>query len=106
MTDNSLADALSEAERGVILTVEVSAGAKKEQFPAGYNEWRRSIQCHVRAPPIGGKANTAVIRCVSAATGIPKRDISIVSGATSPVKRILITGISRADLLARLSPPG
>jgi uncharacterized protein (TIGR00251 family) len=104
MTENSLADALSEAEGGVILTIEVSAGAKKERFPAGYNEWRRSIQCHVQAPPVEGKANRAVIRCISAATGIPKRDISLLSGATSSVKRIMVTGISRDELLARLSP--
>ena len=52
------ADAVVESAHGVIIVLDVTAGAKQSLFPAGYNEWRKSIRCQVAAPAVGGKAST------------------------------------------------
>ena len=56
-----MADVLLEDRKGTILLIEVTAGAKSDLFPAGYNEWRNAIGCRVTAPAVHGKANKAVI---------------------------------------------
>jgi len=50
---------------GTIIALEISANAKSDAFPAGYNEWRKTIGCRVTAPAVEGKANRAIINpCV------------------------------------------
>lgn len=101
MTD--ISPAVSVAETGTILTIEVSAGSKKPVFPAGYNEWRKALGCSVQAPAREGKANREAITLVSLALGIPKNRIRILSGETSAVKKILVEKGERAAILQVLT---
>jgi uncharacterized protein len=97
------ADALFEDRHGVVIAIEVTAGAKTSVFPAGYNEWRKMIGCRVTAPAVGGKANKAVIGLVARNLDVPASAVSILSGPASSQKRILVTGTTRDVLLGRLS---
>jgi uncharacterized protein len=97
-----IADALSEDRHGTIIAIEVTAGGKKAAFPAGYNEWRKQIGCRVSAPALEGRANRAVIDLIAKTLGQPAASCSILSGATSSHKRILVTGMGKADVLRRL----
>ena len=97
-----IADAFLEDRHGTIIALEVTTGAKNDFFPAGYNEWRKTIGCHVTAPAVEGKANRAVITLVSEKLAVPATTVSIQSGATSSQKRVLVTGIDKKDLLDRL----
>ncbi len=99
---NSCADAVSESGQGVLIALDVSAGAKKNAFPAGYNTWRKSIRCRVTAPAVGGRANRAVVDLVASVLGVARTDVSIVSGATSSSKTVFVAGRSRAETLAIL----
>jgi len=45
------------------------------------------LHVRVTAPPADGEANTAVTKLLARALGIPPRDVSLVSGATSRMKR-------------------
>ena len=72
-------------------------------FPAGYNEWRKTIGCRVTAPAVEGKANRAIISLVSERLAVPASQVSIQSGATSPQKRVLVEGMNKKDLLDRLN---
>ncbi len=94
--------AVSEERQGVVIAIEVTAGAKEAHFPAGYNEWRRSIGCRVTAPAIEGRANKAVIRLVAEKMGVPVSSVSILSGAASSQKRVLVSGVNRQRLLELL----
>jgi hypothetical protein len=96
------ADALLEERHGTIIALEVSANSKTNSFPAGYNEWRKTIGCRVTVPAVEGKANRAVIILVSEKLDIPASRVSIQSGATSPQKRVLVEGMNKKDLLVRL----
>ena len=97
-----IADALLDDRNGTVIMLEVSAGARHDAFPAGYNEWRKTIGCHVTAPAVGGKANRAIVTLLSDKLAVPAATVSIQSGATSAHKRVLVTGIHKKDLLSRL----
>ncbi|MDD1690201.1 MAG: DUF167 domain-containing protein [Methanoregula sp.] len=101
-----IADALSEDRNGTVIAIEVTAGGKKEAFPAGYNEWRKMIGCRVSAPALEGRANRAVIELVAGTLDRPVASVSIQSGATSSHKRILVTGMTKAEILMQLDGPG
>lgn len=49
-----------------------------------------SLKIRLRAPPVDGKANDALIAYLAEQLGIPARDIGLVSGTTGRHKRILI----------------
>jgi len=92
MTD--ITPALSSSGTGTILTIEVTAGSAKPCFPAGYNAWRSSVGCRVRSPAHEGRANREVLSLIAATLGIPKVRITIISGMTAPVKRVLVEGMT------------
>jgi uncharacterized protein (TIGR00251 family) len=96
------ADALFEDRYGTIISLEVTAGAKTDSFPAGYNEWRKTISCRVTAQAVGGKANRAVITLVSEKLAVPASTVSILSGSTNSQKRVLVAGMDKKNLLLRL----
>ena len=96
------ADALFEDRDGTRIAIEVTAGAKTEAFPAGYNEWRKTIGCRVTAPALEGRANKAVMTLYRANTGCPCIIGKYPSGATSSQKKVLVRGMSKQDILERL----
>ena len=57
----------------------------------------------LRTPPIDGAANAELIEVLASTLQIPKRDISIVSGETSRLKRVRISGLDAAIVAARLA---
>jgi uncharacterized protein (TIGR00251 family) len=97
-----IADAIRENRQGVVLTLEITAGAKTDLFPDGYNPWRKAVGCRVAAEAVDGKANRAILRLVSATLGIPASSVIIQSGATSSQKKLLLIGIPKGAVLDRL----
>jgi len=100
------ADAVAETPHGVTITLDVTAGAKRSAFPAGYNEWRRSIKCQIAAPAVGGKANRAITGLLAEIFGVSRADVTIIAGHTSSSKTVAIAGISRSHALTRLNASG
>ena len=94
--------AFSRERQGVVIAIEVTAGAKEAVFPAGYNEWRRTIGCRVPAPALEGRANKAVLSLIAGKLGVPASSVSILSGTSSSQKRVMVAGIDKQDLLTRL----
>jgi uncharacterized protein len=97
-----LSGAVFENSEGAVIALEVTAGAKAEAFPAGFNEWRKTIGCRVSAPAVEGRANKAVLSLVAEKLGIPAASVSIISGASASRKRVLVAGVGKQELLARL----
>jgi hypothetical protein len=98
----SFADALFENSDGTTLAIEVTAGARVDLFPAGFNEWRRTIACRVVAPATGGKANRAVITLISESLEVPTAAVTIIGGTTSSQKKVFLKGISKTQIMERL----
>ena len=53
---------------------------------------RSVLKARVRAAPSEGEANTALVRLIAKAVGVPPRDVALSAGATARIKRLTITG--------------
>lgn len=51
-----------------------------------------TLKVKIAAVPEKGKANAALCRFLAEHFGVPARDVQILSGATSPHKRVRIAG--------------
>lgn len=61
-----------------------------------------TIRLRVAAPPVDGAANAAVVRFLSNLCGVAKGRVRIVAGETGRRKRILIGGLTPAEVAAAL----
>jgi hypothetical protein len=61
-----------------------------------------ALLVRLAAAPVDGAANDELIALVARALGVPKRDITLVSGERSRSKRIRVANIDRATALAVL----
>lgn len=56
----------------------------------------------LKAPPVDGKANEALVRFISERLGLPRAAVSLAHGATGRSKLLAVSGLTRAEALARL----
>ena len=61
----------------------------------GWNE-EGVLRVRVKAPPVGGAANAALIRLLAGGLKVAKSDVSLVSGATARDKVVEITGVTES----------
>ena len=85
---------IEETEKGVILTVYVTPNAKKSEI-AGFDSWRKALSVKVSAPARGGKANSELIELLREKFG---KEVVVVSGEKSRLKKVLIVGCSRREV--------
>lgn len=71
----------------VVLDLHVQPGAKRTGV-AGSHGGR--IRIRIAAPPVDGAANDELVRFLAEAFGVPKRQVTILNGATSRAKRVRI----------------
>ncbi len=91
---------ITSTNNALILPVRASPGSKREAITG---EHAGALKVAVTAPPDKGKANEAIVALLSEALGLPKSNVSLVSGATSRQKKFSIVGIDQATLLKRLA---
>ena len=60
------------------------------------------VKVYTTAPPVDGEANEAVVELMSKALKIAKTRISIISGQTSRNKRVVVSGMTPAEILDQL----
>lgn len=65
-------------------------------------EGRPVLKVRVRARPIEGEANDALIRLLAKSLGVPKSSISVVRGGQSRSKMIVVQGLDDEELRSRL----
>ena len=83
------------------LTVRVYPAAKRTSVGGRYGSSEPAILvARVTAPAVDGKANEAVIKAVSAAFRLPRRNVRIVSGANSRTKVLDLEGADSRVLAA------
>ena len=90
---------ISQDNKDVIFTAKIIPGSSKTSL-AGILGGMLKIK--IAAPAEKGKANKAVIDFLSEKIGVKKNNIAIISGQSSPVKQIRISGISANELLSKL----
>jgi uncharacterized protein (TIGR00251 family) len=89
--------------RGLKVALCLTPGAKKSRISgvAADGKGKSELKASVTAPPEGGKANGALLKLLAKAWRLPKTSLSIISGAGSRHKTVLIEGDGEV-LLQRL----
>ncbi len=70
-------------------------GARQTQL-AGRHDGMPKIQ--LKAPPVDGAANQALVAFLADLCGVPKSRVTIEQGASSRVKRVNVDGLDTARL--------
>jgi uncharacterized protein (TIGR00251 family) len=86
---------------GCTLAVRVRPGARKNDV-AGIHAG--AVKISLTAPPVDGRANEALIEFVAELVGLPRARIAILTGTSSRMKLLCITGKSAAEVQAALFP--
>jgi uncharacterized protein YggU (UPF0235/DUF167 family) len=56
------------------------------------SDGRAVLKARVRAAPMEGEANAALVRLVAKTLKVPARNVALVAGATGRVKRLAVAG--------------
>ena len=75
---------------GTVLNIYVQPKSSKNMISGLHNN---ALKIKVMAPPVDGAANKMCIKYLSKVLGIPKSSLSIISGESSRLKKILIDNI-------------
>lgn len=83
----------------LILLCHIQPGAKRSELAGEHGD---RLKIRLQAPPVDGKANSALIKFLAKLFGVPRNAINIESGELSRQKRVRIsnpvqwpTGIDR-----------
>ena len=90
----------SRNKNELILTVRVSPNARRSGFDGLWND---ALRVALFAPPVDGKANEALIDFLADFFDLRKSAIKILSGATSRMKRVLLSFPTEADALSGIT---
>jgi uncharacterized protein (TIGR00251 family) len=90
---------IRETAKGVLLPVRAVPRASKNEIQGIHGD---ALKIRLQAPPVDGKANEALIRFLGETLDIPRSQISVASGETGRNKAVLITGISKTEIMKKL----
>ena len=91
---------LDATPSGIVLPVKAQPGARRNGITG---EHAGALKVAVTQAPEKGKANDAIIDVLVEALGLKRNQIKLISGATSPQKKFLVTGLTRQELDARIN---
>jgi len=83
----------TRAPDGWLLTVHTQPGARRSEVAGTHGD---ALKVRVAAPPVEGRANDELTALIAAALGVPRRLVSVVRGATSRRKTVLVS-VPEAD---------
>jgi uncharacterized protein (TIGR00251 family) len=87
---------------GLIVTVRLTPKAGRDSIDGimHLSDDRSVLKARVSAAPSGGEANSALARLLAQMLRVAPRDVALVGGTTSRIKRMLIKGDVRAIVAA------
>lgn len=83
----------------MILEVKVFPGSGKQGWAV---DEQGIIKCYIKSQPQGGKANKELLMLLASLLGIPQRELIIVQGLTTRMKRIRIPLESTQEAIRKL----
>ncbi len=81
------------------LSFKITPGAPRDEI---VGELGGAIRVKLRAPPVEGRANAALVSFLADRLGLRASAFRIVTGATARMKRIAITGLAEDAARSRL----
>jgi hypothetical protein len=81
----------------LILRVQVQPRAARQAFAGLHGD---AVRIRLTAPPVDGKANAALVAFLAEAFGVPKRQVTLLTGETGRAKLLRVARPTRlpADL--------
>lgn len=74
-------------------------GAARSEVAGEAGEY---LRIRLAAPPVEGRANKELVRFLADALGVRAADVRVADGASGRRKRVVVTGLSPADVVQRL----
>jgi uncharacterized protein len=90
---------IRDAPDGAIVTVKVIPRAAKTAIAGARDD---TLLIRLAAAPVGGAANTALIDLLANTFGVPKRQVTIISGEKSRTKHVKVMGVAAEVVRQRL----
>ena len=88
-----------DGQGGSRLSIRAAPGSKRSSVEGTYGG---SLRIRLAAPPREGKANRALVALLASLLGLPRRDVELVSGASSRDKGVRVHGLLPEEVLERL----
>jgi len=82
-----------------VVTLHIQPGAKRSAICGMFGS---ALKVAIQAPPVDGKANTALRTFIAAQLKLPTAAVTLVSGASGRDKRVRIDGITPEQALTAL----
>jgi uncharacterized protein (TIGR00251 family) len=80
-----------EADGTLVLAIHAQPGAKRTEVAGLHGD---ALKIRVAAPALEDRANTALVEFLAERFNVPKRNVTLVSGARSREKRFAVVGSS------------
>ena len=80
----------TKKQDSVVFDVRVNPRASKSEIVGEYNE---ALKVKLSSPPVDGAANKELVKLLSKAFGVAKREVEIVRGHTSKRKTVEIFNV-------------
>ncbi|MDY6851765.1 MAG: DUF167 domain-containing protein [Thermodesulfobacteriota bacterium] len=88
-----------EDGQGARFKVRLSPRASREGMGGLHGD---ALKVRVKAPPVDGRANEALVRFLAKVLGVRRSSLEIVSGRTGRTKVLRVAGLSPGQVTARL----
>lgn len=99
---NNVKEAVKPSGNGVLLKIHVIPGSSQTVFPAGYNQWRKSVEIKVRSAAKDNKANLEVVRVIASYFNLSENHVVIISGQKVREKTIVLSTIDSNTIVRKL----
>jgi len=93
--------AIEAHKKGVIFKAKIVPGSSGPTRICGLLD--EMLKIKVSAAPEKGKANQCLVKYLAKYLGVKKSEVSIISGTTSPIKHVQVSGMSADTLLKKLN---
>jgi len=93
--------AIQEHNEDLVFTAKIVPGSSGQTRICGLLD--DMLKVKVSAAPEKGKANQCLIKFLAEQLGVKKNAVSIISGSTSPVKHVQVSGMNADMLLKKLN---
>ena len=85
----------AETPEGIVLNVKAQPRSSKAGIDGLLGD---AVKVRIRCAPVDGKANKELVETLADAFDLPKSRVIFKSGETSKTKRILLQGLSAAEV--------
>ncbi len=90
---------IDQTAEGAVLSVRVQPRARRQGIAGVHGE---ALKVALRAPPVDGAANAALVKFLGETCGVPTRSVRIVGGQSARAKRVLFEALDAESLARRL----